>query len=75
MHQVQFHSMALGGCGMLAGQVEVELEEAIGDAIDDEGAAGVVQGAHGFLIAYHGAAIADAGKSGIRPAVTRYHVR
>lgn len=46
---------------------------AMGCALEDS--AGLVQGAHGFLIADLGAAIADAGKSGIRPVVTRYHGR
>jgi hypothetical protein len=40
-----------------------------------EGSGGLVRGAHGFLIADVGAAIADAGESGIVPAVTRYHGR
>ncbi len=46
---------------------------AMGCALEDSG--GLVEGAHGFLIADVGAAIAVAAKSGIRATVTRYHGR
>jgi hypothetical protein len=46
---------------------------AMGCALEDSG--GLVRGAHGFLIADVAASIANAGKSGIVPAVTRYHGR
>lgn len=46
---------------------------AMGCALEDEGR--LVEGAHGLLIADAGAAIAVAGRSGIRAAVTRYHGR